>query len=105
MYEKIENSGIDNINQDQLIKVFRDVFSSDVVLFIANATSHTDLQGQLFEYCKNIAAQLKRKYALAAIDCFQGIGSKNSNLASLIYQFRIEQEKRSSGFWSSFFGN
>lgn len=105
MYSQVRNTDIDNINQDQVIKVFRDILSRDVVEFVANATSYTDLQGQLFENCKNISAKLKKKYALATIDCFQGIGSRNSNLASRINQFRTEQENRSEGFWSSIFGS
>lgn len=105
MYSQIRNTDIDNINQDQVIKVFRDILSRDVVDFVANATTHTDLQIQLFDYCKNITAKLKKKYALAAIDCFQGIGNRNGNLASRISQFRAEQENRSSGFWGSIFGS
>jgi uncharacterized protein YukE len=95
----------DNVNQEQVLEVFRDVLSKDVLRFISNATVHSDLQHRIFEECKKVSGKLKKKYALIAIEYFEGIGNKNSDLKSLINQFKFEQENRSSGFWNSIFGS
>jgi hypothetical protein len=105
MYSQIRNADMDNVNQEQIIKIFNDVFTRDVIVFVANATTHSELQIQLFENCKNIASKVKKKHSLAIIECMQQIGSKNQNLANRINQFKTEQQNRSGGFWDTIFGS
>lgn len=105
MYSQIRNTQTDNINQDQIVKIFTDVFTKDIIDLVANATNHSDLQEQIFGHCKNIATKLDKKYSLAIIERIQGIGKRNQSLSNRITQFRVEQGNRSSGFWSSIFGD
>jgi hypothetical protein len=97
IYRQIRNTDVENINHDQVLKIFNDIFTKDIIELVANATNYSDLQEQIFAHCKNIATKLKKEYSLAIINRIQGIGKKNQNLANRINQFRTEQESR--GFW------
>lgn len=105
MYSRIRNTHSDNINQEQIVQIFIDIFTRDIIDLVANAKHHSDLQEQIFEHCKNVATKLKKKHSLTIIDRIKDIGKQNQNLSNRITRFRIEQENRSSGFWDSIFGD
>ncbi|MCC5946087.1 MAG: hypothetical protein JJT94_14250 [Bernardetiaceae bacterium] len=105
IYSQIKDMPTKSINHDHVVNIFRNVFSREVIDFVAEANAYSDLQNQLFQNCKNIANKLKKDYALDAIRSFEEIGKNNNTLASSIRQFKAEQTNRSSGLWNSIFGN